>query len=362
MAKKVSKYIRNRRKLKKQNHPREVVGYFLQTDRGLVRDEFGRLRNMYDKYIKGKAIGKKINTFDGISIAGMSGNAFFIDFIELKPKVKKLTAYKTMQSIIKKAATAGVISKGLASSFKLGKITAPVIDGKIELDGLEFETIKATDTKFPRKKPLTILGITTEIHDFLISKGYVASGKKGEIQLKKKAFSMKALKKGKRTIRRKETKQYRSFFLSDDKTKVTFSSFKSTYIIRLERNNVHEMFIKPQMTFDNTDKKVLIEMLKRLGVKPSKKSSVSTGTKTKVTTIAVKGKKFSITGTITGFTRSAFVGMLERLGGKFQNHVSKDLDMLIVGSKPGKTKVAQAKKYGIEIVKFNDIMLMHDSK
>jgi len=346
---------------------REVVGYFLQTDRNLVRDEFSRMWNMYDKYIKGKAIGKKINTFDGISIAGMSGNAFFIDFIELKPKVKKLTAYKTMQSIIKKAATAGVISKGLASSFKLGKITAPVIDGKIELDGLEFETIKATDTKFPRKKPLTILGITTEIHDFLISKGYVASGNKGEIKLNKKSFSMRILKKGKRTTK-KVTKQDRSFFLSDGKTKVTFSSFKGTYTILFERNNVHEMFIKPQMTFDNTDKKVLIEMLKRLGVKPSKKSSVSTkkykskGTKTKVTTIAVKGKKFSITGTITGFTRSAFVGMLERLGGKFQNHVSKDLDMLIVGSKPGKTKVAQAKKYGIEIVKFNDIMLMHDSK
>ena len=340
---------------------REVVGYFLQTDRNLVRDEFSRMWNMYDKYIKGKAIGKKINTFDGISIAGMSGNAFFIDFIELKPKVKKLTAYKTMQSIIKKAATAGVISKGLASSFKLGKITAPVIDGKIELDGLEFETIKATDTKFPRKKPLTILGITTEIHDFLISKGYVASGNKGEIKLNKKSFSMRILKKGKRTTK-KVTKQDRSFFLSDGKTKVTFSSFKGTYTILFERNNVHEMFIKPQMTFDNTDKKVLIEMLKRLGVKPSKKSSVSTGTKTKVTTIAVKGKKFSITGTITGFTRAAFVGMLERLGGKFQNHVSKDLDMLIVGSKPGKTKVAQAKKYGIEIVKFNDIMLMHDSK
>jgi len=346
---------------------REVVGYFLQTDRELVRDEFSRMWNMYDKYIKGKAIQKKINTFDGISIAGMSGNAFFIDFIELKPKVKKLTAYKTMQGIIKKAATAGVISKGLASSFKLGKITAPVINGKIELDGLEFENVKAKPAKFSRKKPLTILGITKEVHDFLLSKGYVASGKKGEIQLNKKSFSMKVLKKGKRTTK-KVTKQYRSFFLSDGKTKVTFESLKSTYTIRFERNKVYEMFIKPQMTFDDTDKKVLLEMLKRLVVKPSKKSSVSTkkykskGTKTKVTTIAFKGKKFSVTGTLTGFTRDAFVMMAEKLGGKFQNHISKDLDMLIVGSKPGKTKVAQAKKYGIEIVKFKDIMLMHDSK
>jgi len=350
---------------------REVVGYFLQTDRELVRDEFSRMWNMYDKYIKGKAIQKKINTFDGISIAGMSGNAFFIDFTELKPKSKKLTAYKTMQGILKKAANAGVISKDLASSFKLGKITAPVIDGKIEFqakrNGLEFETIKAKPAKFPRKKPLTILGITKEVHDFLSSKRYVASGNKGEIKLNKKSFSMRILKKGKRTTK-KVTKQDRSFFLSDGKTKVTFSSFKGTYTILFERNKVYEMFIKPKMTFDDTDKKVLIEMLKRIGIKPSKKSSVSTkkyqskGTKTKVTTIAFRGKKFSITGTLTGFSRAAFVKMAEKLGGKFQNHISKDLDMLIVGTKPGKTKVAQAKKYGIEIVKFNDIMLMHDSK
>ena len=72
----------------------------------------------------------------------MSGNAFFIDFTEYKPKAKKLTAYKTMQGILKKAANAGVISKGMASSFKVGKITAPVIKGKLDLSGLEYETIK----------------------------------------------------------------------------------------------------------------------------------------------------------------------------------------------------------------------------
>jgi hypothetical protein len=367
MTKKVSNYIKNRRKLKKQNHPREVVGYFLQTNKELIRDEFGRLQNMYDKYIRGKAFQEKINTFDGISIPGMS-DAFFIDFTEFKPKVKVLTAHETMLGIIKKAATDGVISKGLASSFKVGKITAPVVDGKIELDGLEFDKLEVKPAKFPKKKPLTILGITKEVHDFLLSKGYVASGEKGEIQLDKKSVSMKVMKKGKKTIKRKEWTQYRSFFLSDGKTKFTFESFKGTYAIRLERDKVYEMFIKPHMTFDDTDKKVLIEMLKRLGIKPSKKSSVSTqqykskGTKTKVTTIALKGKKFSVTGTLTGFTRDAFVMMAEKLGGKFQNHITKDLDMLIVGEKPGKTKLAEAKKYGVEIVKFNDIMLMHDSK
>ena len=41
--------------------------------------------------------------------------------------------------------------------------------------------------------------------------------------------------------------------------------------------------------------------------------------------------------------------MAEKLGGNFKTEISKDLDMLIVGSKPGKTKVAQAKKHGVAI-------------
>ena len=138
-------------------------------------------------------------------------------------------------------------------------------------------------------------------------------------------------------------------------------------IVFLEENSLvkpaKETFISGSMHFDDTDEKILIQMLKRMKIKPSSVSTKkykSKGTKTKVTTIAFKGKKFSITGTLSGFTRVSFVRMVEKLGGKFQNHISKDLDLLIVGTKPGKTKVTQAKKYGVEIVKFNDLMLMHD--
>lgn len=351
---------------------REVVGYFLQTDRELVRDEFGRLRNMYDKYIAGKDIQKKINTFDGISIAGMS-DAFFIDFKEFKPKVKKLTAHETMQGIIKKAATDGVISKGLASSFKLGKITAPVVNGKIELDGLEFEKLKVKPPKKSTKKELSISDLAKQIHSFLVSKGYVVDNNLGKIRLSKSEKKIGMLKKGKRTTK-KIRRQSRMFLLKGAEWWVNIeSSSKYGYTIgfvhELLAKRTNEHFHGNAKVFDNTDKKVLLEMLKRLGIKPSKKSSVSTqqykskGTKTKVTTIAVRGKKFSITGTITGFTRDAFVGMIEKLGGKFQNHVSKDLDILIVGEKPGKTKIAQAKKYNIEVVKFNELLtIMHNGK
>jgi len=333
------KRIPNRKKLKKQNHPREVVGYFLQMNREMVRDDFGRIRKMYDKYIRGNAIEKKINTYDGTS-----SNAFFIDFTEYKPKTKNLTAHKKMQEILKKAADAGIISKSTASSFKLGKITVPVIKGKLEFDGLEYEEIKTKPVKKSRKKPKSKLEIAKEVYAFLVRKGYALSEKK---------LTMKD----------------RKVLLFDGKTSVIFEFSGGFYYITFENKKDSELFIKPQMVFDATDKKVLIQMLDRMGVKPVKKSSVSTrqykskGTKTKVTTIAFRGKKFSITGTITGFTRDAFVNMAKKLGGKFQNHITKDLDILIVGTKPGKTKVAKAKKYGIEIVKFNDFLtIMHDGK
>ena len=167
---------------------------------------------MYDKYIKGKAIEKKINTFDGLGEGG-----FFIDFTEFKPESKKLTVHKTMQGIIKKAADAGVISKGIASSFKLGKITAPVVNGKIKVNNLEYENIKTKPAKRSRKKPLSIVSIVKEVYGFLLDKGYVASGKKGEINLNKKSYHS-------RILGGKITKQHRSFFLSDEKTKAIIQS------------------------------------------------------------------------------------------------------------------------------------------
>lgn len=345
---------------------REVIGYFLQSNREFIRDEHGRMNQMYDKYIKGKAIAKKINTFDGISIVGVKGNAFFIDFTESKPKAKKLTAHKTMQGILKKAADSGVISKGMASSFKLGKITAPVVKGKLELSGLEYEKIKVKPAKKSKRKPLTSSQLIKEVYKRLSKKGYL----KNEFKKERYRVGYKQKKvKGKTKREAVYNTAYRSLLSGGKYWMVISPSPVPYYIYFMPINSsipkVQDTFVSSFRFFDDTDEKVLIQMLKRMKIKPSLVSTrkyKSKGTKTKVTTIAFKGKKFSITGTLTGFSRAAFVKMAEKLGGKFQNHISKDLDMLIVGSKPGKTKVAQAKKYGIEIVKFNDIMLMHDSK
>ena len=334
----------------KKNHPKEVIGYFLQTTRPLVRDELGKMWNVYDKFIKGKAIEKKIHTFDGTS-----SGAFFIDFSEYKPKTKKLTAYKKMQEILNKAAQQKIITKSLAKEFKVGKITAPIIKGKIDNKFLEYEDIKVKKQKISRKKPFTLAQLVKEMYEYLSEKGYLHQPFKK--QRVKVGFKVKRVE-GKRKREAVYRTSYMSL-LSGNEYWINVSKSGKGYWINFMTENslikeVNENFISPSMHFDEADKAVLGMMLKRIGIKAS---SVSKGTKTKGATIGFKGKKFSITGTLTGFTRNAFVKMAEKLGGKFQNHVSKDLDMLIVGSKPGKTKVAQAKKYGVKIIKFNQFFV-----
>ena len=349
--KKSSKGTKLRNAMKKGKYPSEIVGYFLESNREFVRDEWSRMHSLFDKYIREKTFMKKVNTFDGTS-----NESFFIDFTE----DKRLTAYKKMQDILKRAASAGVISKGMASSFKVGKIIAPVVDGKIELSGLDYQHFKVKPANKSKNKTLTMTQLLEKIHQKLSAKGYLI-----------RPFE-KLKSKSNRKSKQKIT--YYMSLLSGAKYWMRVSMYEKQrlnqpfYSIEFMQENdlvkpYKEIFYSKSMHFDQADEKVLIQMLKRMKIKPSsisKKQYKSKETTTKVTTIHFKGKKFSITGTLNGFTRDSFVKMAEKLGGKFQNHISKDLDMLIVGEKPGKTKVAQAKKYKIEIVKFNDLMLMHN--
>jgi len=330
-----------------------VIGYFLQSNREFVRDEMNRMRTMYDKYIKGKAIEKKLNTFDG-----MSNGAFFIDFTEFKPKTKTLLVHKTMQDLIKKAAKAGIISKGMASSFNLGKITAPMSGDKIDEKLLVYEAIKVKPFKKSRKKKKTIVTITNEVYEFLSDNGYTTS----DLKVEKQITTVRIRQNG-RAKTKKISHQTRVFNIVGG-FKVTVQRSADSYIISVEGSKrKSEIFIKPQMVFDNTDKIVLVQMLGRLGIKPKKprKEKVikkqlfnSKDSKTKVTTIIFGGKKFSITGTIPGMKRDDFIKKVEKLGGTFQNHITKDTDLLIIGKNPGKGKMEKAKKYKIKKFRIKD--------
>lgn len=325
-----------------------VIGYFLQSNREFVRDEMSRMRTMYDKYIKGKAIEKKLNTFDG-----MSNEAFFIDFTEFKPKTKTLRAHKMMQDLIKKAAKAGIISKGMASSFKLGKITAPMSGDKIDEKLLVYEAIKVKPFKKSRKKRKTIVTITNEVYEFLSDNGYTTS----DLKVEKQITTVRIRQNG-RAKTKKISHQTRVFNIVGG-FKVTVQRSADSYIISVQgAKRKSEMFIKPQMVFDNIDKIVLVQMLGRLGIKPKKPRKEKVIKKqffnSKVTTIVFGGRKFSITGTIPGMKRTDFIKKVEKLGGTFQNHITKDTDLLIIGKNPGKGKMEKAKKYKITKFRIKD--------
>jgi NAD-dependent DNA ligase len=355
MARKtVNKGILLRRQMKKGKYPTRVIGYFLQSNREFVRDEMGRMRNMYDKYIRGKAIEKKINTFDGISTG-----SFFIDFTEFKPKAKKLEAYRKMKEIIKKAAKAGVISSSMASSFKVGKVIAPVVDGKLAPEGLDYETIDSKAFKKSRKKPKTIAVLAKEIFDYLNSLGYCV----GEMKVTKDKSTTTIFKNGK-SKKKVTTNTYRTCLLNGGRWFLRVKSYGKSYNISFihetDSKHTNEYFHSSQMIFDDADKKALVGMLKRFGIKPSlvkTKTSKSKGLKSKSTSITFRGKTFSITGTIPGMSRKRFVETAEKLGGTFKNHITLDTDLLVVGHKPGKGKLAQAEKYGIQLFQIKEAFL-----
>ncbi len=77
-----------------------------------------------------------------------------------------------------------------------------------------------------------------------------------------------------------------------------------------------------------------IEKLKEVGVKfeyfESKKTEIS-------------GKTFLITGTLKNYKRNEIKNLIENLGGKILSSVSKNLDYLVVGEKPG-SKLSKAEK------------------
>ena len=172
------------------------IGYFLESNREFVRDEIGRMFNLFDTYVYGhtnlpghniypdQSI-KKIdighfgasNFFETAinSFGSTNQNTFLIDFsfaknkrpIMKQKKINDLTFLQQsdwspysvfnnsartiiMEDILKQAAKDGVISQKMASSFKPGIITAPLINGKIDWSDVQYERHKKLK---PTEKP-----------------------------------------------------------------------------------------------------------------------------------------------------------------------------------------------------------------
>jgi len=92
----------------------------------------------------------------------------------------------------------------------------------------------------------------------------------------------------------------------------------------------------------------LIEDLHSLGVWPIQAQKFSNKPKT------LSGKKFVVTGSLTGFTRDGIKEYITDFGGKVSDSVSTKTDYLVLGENPG-SKHDQAKALGVKIISEDEL-------
>ena len=69
-------------------------------------------------------------------------------------------------------------------------------------------------------------------------------------------------------------------------------------------------------------------------------------------------KTFMLTGKLENMSRAEAKSLIEKNSGTIISNVSKKLDYLIIGSKPTKRKIIQAKELKIKILNQNNWLLM----
>jgi len=62
-----------------------------------------------------------------------------------------------------------------------------------------------------------------------------------------------------------------------------------------------------------------------------------------------------ITGTLSA-NRSVFEKLIEDEGGTFKKSVSNSTDLLILGEKPGESKIAKAKDLNVQVISETDLI------
>ena len=93
----------------------------------------------------------------------------------------------------------------------------------------------------------------------------------------------------------------------------------------------------------------LIKRLKEIGVKTKSVKSNQQQT--------LKGKQFVFTGTLEQLTRSKAKDLIKEKGGIVASSISKKIDYIVVGSKPG-SKYEKAKKQGIYIINEDEFLYL----
>ncbi len=93
--------------------------------------------------------------------------------------------------------------------------------------------------------------------------------------------------------------------------------------------------------FDNEKTKILIEKLQRAGLKLEQDQQHQGQT--------LSGLTFAVTGVLKNFSRNQIEDLIQSLGGKVTDSVTKNTDYLIVGENPG-SKLQKATNLGVKII------------
>ena len=96
---------------------------------------------------------------------------------------------------------------------------------------------------------------------------------------------------------------------------------------------------------DEINLKILIELKNILNIESQ--SFVKNG--------ILKNKTFMFTGKLNGISRAEAKSMIEKNSGTTLSNVSKNLDYLVVGEKPTKKKIDQAKFLDVKIISLEEL-------
>ncbi|MCX6728470.1 MAG: NAD-dependent DNA ligase LigA [Candidatus Saccharibacteria bacterium] len=92
--------------------------------------------------------------------------------------------------------------------------------------------------------------------------------------------------------------------------------------------------------FADTDNEALLDKFESLNVKPFFKKKTG----------RMMGQSFVISGTFETMSRDIAADRIRSLGGTFQSAIAKDTTYLVIGEKPGASKVKKAKDYGTVVI------------
>ncbi len=96
--------------------------------------------------------------------------------------------------------------------------------------------------------------------------------------------------------------------------------------------------------FHNEENRKLLARFKEIGLWPRQSRETAAGSK------PLAGLSVLVTGALPGLTRDQAKDLVEAAGGEFAGSVKKSLAFLVVGDKPGHSKLDKAAKLGVQTI------------